>query len=66
MKALLLSLLGFPVTDRRPLADRSDEDLVLVAGYSSASVRAFRRALTLGMSESDAEQLLRQEVRRVA
>lgn len=61
MSAALASLLGFRVTDTRPLADRSDEDLVLIAGYSSASVRQFRKALALGMSEADAEELLQKE-----
>lgn len=61
MSAALATLLGFRITDVRPLADRSDEDLVLIAGYTSASVRQFRRALALGMPEADAEDLLRKE-----
>lgn len=60
MSALAVRLAGLPVRDLRPLADRSDSDLVL-AGYTPASVRQFRKALNLGMSERDAEDLLREE-----
>lgn len=61
MSALAAQLLGLPTRDRRPLADRSDAELVL-AGYTPASVRMFRAALdVMGMSEADAEALLRNE-----
>lgn len=60
MSAFAAQLLGLPTRDRRPLVDRSDAELVL-AGYTPASVRQFRKALAIGFSESDAEQLLRQE-----
>lgn len=60
MSALAARLAGLPVRDRRPLADRSDSDLVL-AGYTPASVRMFRSALTAGFPEADAEAFLHQE-----
>lgn len=61
MSAFAAQLLGFPVADVRNLADRSDSDLVL-AGYTPQSVRTFKSALEGGMSESDAEDLLRKRV----
>lgn len=57
MSALACTLAGLPTRDARPLADRSDEELVL-SGYAPASVRQLRKALSIGFSQADAEELL--------